>query len=74
MTYAESRGFGAAIVEETKARVMPPWHAENTDECTVPLLWKDDTRLSDAQLATLAGLLQIKPVTSWASAAPTTTP
>ena len=54
VSYAESRGYGAAIVEETKARIMPPWHAQNTDECTVPLPWKDDTRLSDEEIATLA--------------------
>jgi hypothetical protein len=39
------------MVEQTKSRAMPPWHAQNTDECTVPLGWKDDTRLSDFEIA-----------------------
>jgi len=53
LTYAQARPFGALIVEQTKTRAMPPWHAQNTDECTVPLGWKNDTRLSDAQIATI---------------------
>lgn len=52
LTYAQARAFGAAIVQQTKSRAMPPWHAQNTDECTVPLGWKNDTRLSDAEIAT----------------------
>ncbi|MEI9947671.1 MAG: hypothetical protein WDO74_01485 [Pseudomonadota bacterium] len=52
LTYAQARAFGAAMVEETKARAMPPWHAQNTDECTVPLGWKNDTRLSELEIAT----------------------
>jgi hypothetical protein len=54
LTYADAKAFGGAIVQQTKNRTMPPWHAENTDECTVPLPWKDDIRLSDAEIATLA--------------------
>ncbi|HET7538332.1 MAG TPA: hypothetical protein VFK05_00625, partial [Polyangiaceae bacterium] len=53
LTYAQARVYGAAIVQQTKNRTMPPWHAENTDECTVPLAWKNDARLTDAEIATL---------------------
>lgn len=53
LTYSQAHAFGAAIVQQTKARTMPPWHAENTDECTVPMAWKDDIRLSDVEIATL---------------------
>ena len=52
LSYADARPFGAAMVEQTKSRSMPPWHAQNTDECTVPLGWKNDTRLSELELAT----------------------
>ncbi len=53
-TYAESKIYGPAMVPETAQRIMPPWHAQNTDECTVPYPWKDDVRLSDAEIATFA--------------------
>jgi len=51
LTFAEARPFGAAMVVQTANRIMPPWHAMNTDECTVPFGWKDDTRLTDQQIA-----------------------
>jgi hypothetical protein len=51
LTFAESRVYGRAMVNATASRIMPPWHALNTDECTVPFGWKDDTRLSDEQIA-----------------------
>ena len=51
LTFAEARPFGAAMVVQTANRIMPPWHAMNTDECTVPFGWKDDTRLTDDQIA-----------------------
>ncbi|HEY3252878.1 MAG TPA: cytochrome c, partial [Polyangiaceae bacterium] len=52
LTYADARPFAAAMVQKTKSREMPPWHAQNTDECTVPLGWKNDTRLSELEIAT----------------------
>ena len=52
LTYTEARTFAAAIVQQTKTRAMPPWHALNTDECTVPLGWKNDTRLTELEIAT----------------------
>jgi hypothetical protein len=30
---------------------MPPWGAEDTDECAPPLPWEDDLRLSDEEIA-----------------------
>jgi len=53
LTFEQARAFGGAIAQQTKARTMPPWHAQNTDECTVPLAWKNDTRLTDTEIATL---------------------
>ncbi len=51
MTFADSQPYGALMVDQTANRIMPPWHALNTDECTVPLGWKDDTRLTDDEIA-----------------------
>jgi hypothetical protein len=66
LSYADARVYGAAMVADTEARIMPPWHAENTAECTVDLPWKDDTRLSAAEIATFkawqdSGLLEGDP-------------
>jgi hypothetical protein len=52
-TYAHARNMAGAIVEETGAKRMPPWGARETAECTPPLPWRDDERLSDAQIATI---------------------
>lgn len=51
VTFADAHSYGALMVSQTAGRIMPPWHALNTDECTVPWAWKDDTRLSDDQIA-----------------------
>jgi len=53
LTYAQAKQFSGQIALQTKNRTMPPWHAENTAECQVPLGWKDDIRLSDREIATL---------------------
>lgn len=53
LTYAQAKAFAGAIAQQTKNRTMPPWHAENTDECSVPLGWKDDMRLTELEIATL---------------------
>ena len=42
------------MVLRTAERAMPPWGAVQTAECTPPLSWKNDPRLSDAQIATIA--------------------
>lgn len=54
MTYGDARSYAASMVQQTAAKTMPPWHAQNTDECTPPFGWKDDIRLSDAEIALLA--------------------
>jgi hypothetical protein len=53
LTYSQAKAFAGPIAQQTKDRSMPPWHAENTGECEVPLGWKDDTRLTDLEIATL---------------------
>ena len=54
MTYTDVRTYAEPMVQQTAARIMPPWHAEKTAECSVPFGWKNDIRLSDAEIATLA--------------------
>jgi hypothetical protein len=53
VSYSDAQRYSAEMVAETAARIMPPWHAENTDECQVPLAWKNDTRLTDDELAAI---------------------
>jgi len=52
-SYDNAKNMAAGIVSATKSRIMPPWGAQDTSECTPPRPWKDDARLSDAEIATL---------------------
>ncbi len=51
--YTEAKSVAELIVVRTQDRSMPPWGAIETDECKPRFGWKHDTRLSDAELATL---------------------
>jgi mono/diheme cytochrome c family protein len=42
------------IAAVTEARVMPPFMAEETEECANPWGWKHDPRLTDEEIALLA--------------------
>ena len=53
ITYQDAKTEAGEMVGDTALRIMPPWHAQNTDECTVPLGWKNDIRLSDDEIATI---------------------
>lgn len=53
LTYDDAKGVASSIVAQTKARTMPPWGAETTSECTPPVGFKDDQRLTDQEIATL---------------------
>lgn len=53
--YADAKQVADLLVARTEDRSMPPWGAIETDECTPRFGWKDDARLSDAELATLKG-------------------
>lgn len=46
--YETAKSVGAAAVAAVHSGQMPPWLAEDTDECAPPLPWQDDLRLSDA--------------------------
>lgn len=52
-SYEEAKATAAMIVTETKERRMPPWGAHETDECTPRYGWKEDLRLSEAEIKTL---------------------
>ena len=59
VTYADAQAYAAPIVAQTTSGTMPPWGAVSTPDCTPPLPWKNDPRLSSDQIATLS---------AWASA------
>jgi hypothetical protein len=51
VTYADAAPIADWIAETVEARTMPPWGAQDTDECEPTLGWKDDIRLTDAEIA-----------------------
>lgn len=53
MTYADAKPYAADMVLQTQKRVMPPWGAQSTSECTPRFGWKHDLRLSDQEIATI---------------------
>lgn len=54
VSYDDARSHAEAIAFQTEKRLMPPWGAQTTAECAPPHPWKNDLRLDDAQIATLA--------------------
>ncbi|MBS2016598.1 MAG: hypothetical protein JST00_27185 [Deltaproteobacteria bacterium] len=53
VSYADAKPQAASIVDMTQQRIMPPWGAHDTADCKPTRPWKDDLRLSEAELATL---------------------
>jgi len=53
VSYDDAKANAVGMVVDTQARIMPPWGAQTTSECTPRLPWKDDIRLSDPQIATI---------------------
>jgi len=54
VTYDDAKSVGGLIVQQTGARTMPPWGAQDTAECKPPMPWKNDLRLSEQEIAILA--------------------
>lgn len=54
LTYGQTKPMGGSMKDQTQRGLMPPWGAVSTSECTPPFAWKNDARLSAAELATLA--------------------
>ena len=51
--YEQTSPFGAAIMLQVEAGLMPPWHAVETDDCQPPASFKHDARLSDDEIQML---------------------
>jgi Copper type II ascorbate-dependent monooxygenase, C-terminal domain len=51
VTYADARAMAPAIADETAARRMPPWGAQDSAECKPRLGWNHDERLTDVEIA-----------------------
>jgi hypothetical protein len=52
-TYSDAKPYAADMVLQTQNRVMPPWGAQSTSECSPRFPWKNDMRLSDQEIATI---------------------
>lgn len=49
-TYAQAAPFGEAIALATAERTMPPWGAQDTEECKPRHGFQDDVRLTNQQI------------------------
>lgn len=54
LTYEEAKTVAGLIKQQTQSRAMPPWGAFETAECKPTHTWREDLRLSEDQIATLA--------------------
>ncbi|HSO38603.1 MAG TPA: cytochrome c, partial [Labilithrix sp.] len=53
VTYEDAKSVAGSIVAQTASKTMPPWGAQDTSECKPPRPWKDDLRLSEAEIGIL---------------------
>lgn len=53
LSYAEASQMSRAMKDETSARRMPPWGAQDSVECKPRLGWNHDERLTEVEIATL---------------------
>ena len=52
-SYETTRGLASLMATYAEIRTMPPWPADDTDECTPPHAFKDDMRLTIGEVALL---------------------
>ena len=52
-TYEGTKGYAGIMVGQTGSRLMPPWGAQETSDCTPRFGWQHDPRLSKKQINTL---------------------
>lgn len=52
-SYAIAKRYAQDMLYQVQAGNMPPWGARNTDECTPPLAFKNDPRLTDDEVTEL---------------------
>jgi len=57
-TYDQAKTWSGSIVSDTSKRVMPPFGAQETSECTPRFGWKHDARLSQREIDVLAAWQQ----------------
>lgn len=57
-TYEEARDLAGIALAAVEAGIMPPFDGEGTDDCAHRLPWRDDPRLSAAQIATLEAWME----------------
>lgn len=50
-TYQQAHTWASKMDRDIQNGTMPPWGAQETDECTPPAKFKDDLRLSDEEKA-----------------------
>lgn len=50
-TYEAAKGWASLLADTVEAGTMPPFLADDTDECQPRFGWKDDLRLSDEEQA-----------------------
>lgn len=53
-SYEEAKPFAGAMLAALERKTMPPFLADETDECETRFAWQDDPRLSDEELAQFA--------------------
>jgi len=53
LSYDDARPMAGVMASATASGVMPPWGAHPTPDCDPTRPWKNDLRLSEAELATL---------------------
>lgn len=54
LTYEDAKTVSILMQKETAKRTMPPWGAFETKECQPKHGWRDDLRLSEAEIAAFA--------------------
>jgi hypothetical protein len=52
-TYDDAKTVSSLLATRTQDRTMPPWGAFETDTCKPRHGWKDDKRLTDAEIKTI---------------------
>ncbi|MCX4240462.1 monooxygenase [Paraliomyxa miuraensis] len=51
--YEQTRPLAPIMALQAQARIMPPWHAVETDECQPPAAFKHDARITEEQIQLL---------------------
>ncbi len=54
LSYDDAHANSDAMVADTQGKIMPPWGAQNTSECTTRYSFVGDPSLNDTQIATIA--------------------